>query len=138
VLRHVSDHRRSIIREPCTVLGSLMMDPLWSETCWSTFKYFIILIVSTYYVLCISWIIKCLIMYSFCYIFWLLYYILLLLCYVLLLLCMFCSVYSVSLCCSVYCLCVCHLVSTQLQLTNISYHIYHTQKLAVQLESTGF
>ena len=34
------------------------MDPLWSETCWSTFKYFIILIVSTYCVLCISWIIK--------------------------------------------------------------------------------
>ena len=37
------------------------MDPLWSETCWSTFKYFIILIVSTYYILCISWIMKCLI-----------------------------------------------------------------------------
>jgi len=37
-----------------------MMDPLWSETCWSTFKYFIILIVSTYYILCISWIIQCL------------------------------------------------------------------------------
>jgi len=37
------------------------MDPLWFETCWSTFKYFIILIVSTYYILCISWIIKCLI-----------------------------------------------------------------------------
>jgi len=37
------------------------MDPLWSETCWSTFKYFIILVVSTYYTLCISWIIKCLI-----------------------------------------------------------------------------
>ena len=37
------------------------MDPLWSETCLSTFKYFIILIVSTYYILCISWIIKCLI-----------------------------------------------------------------------------
>ena len=43
-----------------TVKGSLMMDPLWSETCWITFKYFIILIVSTYYILCISWIIKCL------------------------------------------------------------------------------
>jgi len=37
------------------------MDSLWSETCWSTFKYFIILILSTYYILCISWIIKCLI-----------------------------------------------------------------------------
>jgi len=37
------------------------MDPLRSETCWSTFKCFIILIVSTYYILCISWIIKCLI-----------------------------------------------------------------------------
>jgi len=34
------------------------MDPLWSETCWSTFKYFTILIVSTYYILCISWIKK--------------------------------------------------------------------------------
>jgi hypothetical protein len=33
------------------------MDPMWSETCWGTFKYFIILIVSTYYILCISWII---------------------------------------------------------------------------------
>jgi len=38
-----------------------MMDPLWSETCWRTFKYFIILIVSTNYILCMSWIIKCLI-----------------------------------------------------------------------------
>jgi len=37
-----------------------MMDPLRSETCWSTFKYFIILILSKYYILCISWIIKCL------------------------------------------------------------------------------
>ena len=37
------------------------MDPLWSETCWSTFKYFIILIVSTYYILCICWVINCLI-----------------------------------------------------------------------------
>jgi len=36
------------------------MDPLWSETRWSALKYFIILIVSTYYILCISWIIKCL------------------------------------------------------------------------------
>ena len=36
------------------------MDPLWSEICWSTFKYFVILIVSTYYILCISWIKKCL------------------------------------------------------------------------------
>jgi len=62
VLQHVSDHRGSIIREPLTVLGSLTMDPLWSETCWSTFKYFIILIVSIYYILRISWIIKCLIL----------------------------------------------------------------------------
>jgi hypothetical protein len=37
-----------------------MMDPLWCETCWSGFKYFIILIVSTYYILCIGWIINCL------------------------------------------------------------------------------
>ena len=36
------------------------MDPLWSETFWSTYKNFIILIVSTYYILCISWKIKCL------------------------------------------------------------------------------
>ena len=33
------------------VKGSLMMDPLWSETYWSTFKYFIILIVSTFYII---------------------------------------------------------------------------------------
>jgi len=38
-----------------------MMDPLRSETRWSSFKYFIILILSTYYTLYISWIIKCLI-----------------------------------------------------------------------------
>jgi len=44
---------------PSTVQGSVMTDPLWSETCWSTFKYSIILIVSTYYILCISWIIMC-------------------------------------------------------------------------------
>jgi len=37
------------------------MDPLWSETCWSTFKYFIILIVSINHILCISWIVKILI-----------------------------------------------------------------------------
>ena len=37
------------------------MDFLWFETCWSTFEYFVILIASTYYLLCISWIIKCLI-----------------------------------------------------------------------------
>ena len=52
--------------------------------------------------------------------------------FVFLFLCVFCSGYSVSLCCSVYCLCVnvyctvlycCQRVSTQLQLTNISYHI---------------
>jgi len=36
------------------------MDPLWSETCRSTFKYFIILIVSANHILCIGWIIKCL------------------------------------------------------------------------------
>ena len=37
-----------------------MMDPLCSEICWSTFKYFIILIVSIYYILSSSLIIKCL------------------------------------------------------------------------------
>jgi hypothetical protein len=49
--------------------------------------------------------------------------------YVFLLLCAFYSVYSVSLCCSVYCF-MCkwvmyysHWVSNQLHLTNISYHI---------------
>ena len=36
----------------------IMIYPLLSETCWSTFKYFIILIVSIYYILRISWIIK--------------------------------------------------------------------------------
>ena len=49
--------------------------------------------------------------------------------------CYVCSVLGiVLLCCSVYCLCVtvlyyCHRVSTQLQLTNISYRIisYHIQ-----------
>ena len=40
-----------------------MMDPLWSETCWSTFKYFVILILSTYDILCISWIITYLLTY---------------------------------------------------------------------------
>jgi hypothetical protein len=37
-----------------------MMGPLWSETCWSTFKYFIILIVSAYCILCVGWVVKCL------------------------------------------------------------------------------
>ena len=50
VLQHVSDHKGSTIR-----------GPLWSETCWSTFKYFITLIVPTNCILCISWIIKWLI-----------------------------------------------------------------------------
>jgi len=36
------------------------MDPLWCETCLSTFKYFTILIVSTYCILCIGWVIQCL------------------------------------------------------------------------------
>ena len=31
------------------------------QSCWSTFKYFIILIVSANYIVCISWKIKCLI-----------------------------------------------------------------------------
>jgi len=35
-------------------------DPLCT-TCWSTFKYFIILILFTYCILCISWIITCLV-----------------------------------------------------------------------------
>ena len=38
-----------------------MMVPPLSETCWGTIKYFLILIVSTCYILCISWIITCLI-----------------------------------------------------------------------------
>ena len=33
------------------VQGSLIMDSLWSDTCWSTFKYFIILNISTYYII---------------------------------------------------------------------------------------
>ena len=62
-LVHVNGHDRIIlvICSQTTVQVSLMMDPMWSETCWSTFKYFIILIVSTYYILCIGWIVKCLI-----------------------------------------------------------------------------
>jgi len=38
--------------------GALYSAWLWNETCWSTFKYFIILIVFIYYILCISWIIQ--------------------------------------------------------------------------------
>ena len=59
-LVHVTGHDRItlvIFSQALHVQGSLMMDPLWSETCWSAFKYFIILIVSTYYIWCISWII---------------------------------------------------------------------------------
>jgi len=37
-----------------------MMNPLRSEACWRTFKYFIIIIVSKNYIFGISWIIKCL------------------------------------------------------------------------------
>ena len=59
-LVHVNGHDRTIL--VIFSHGSLMMDPLWSETCWSTFKYFIILIVSTYYILCIGWMINCLIL----------------------------------------------------------------------------
>ena len=49
-LRTRSNHFCSFY--PSTVQGSLMMDLLWSETCWSTFKYFMILILSTYYTGC--------------------------------------------------------------------------------------
>jgi len=59
-------------------------------------------------------------MYSYCFV------------YVFLLLCLFCSVYSVFIVlfyvlfvCK-YVLYYCHRVSTQLQLTNISYHFTHT------------
>ena len=61
--------------------------------------------------------------------------------YVFLLLYMFRSVYSVSLCCSMYCLCVnvyctvlyyCHRVSTQLKLTDISNRKYsHFSRAAI-------
>ena len=61
-LVRVNGHDRIILVIFCQALyGFLVMDPVWSETCWSTFKYFIILIVSTYYILFISWIVKCLI-----------------------------------------------------------------------------
>jgi len=48
-LVHINGHDRIIL-----VIFSQMMDPLWSETCWSTFN------VPTYYILCIGWVIKCL------------------------------------------------------------------------------
>jgi len=58
-LVHVNGHDRTILVIFSQALqGSLMMDPPRSETCWGTFKYFIILIVSTYYILCFSWEIK--------------------------------------------------------------------------------
>ena len=62
--------------------------------------------------------------------------------YVFLFLYMFCSVYSVSLCCSVYCLCVnvyCTTATgcqTQLQLTNISYNKFHC--FTVHFDSLNF
>jgi len=45
----------------CIGSQALYKAPCWSEICWGTFKYFIILILSTNYILSISWIIKCLI-----------------------------------------------------------------------------
>jgi len=50
---HVNGHDRIIlvILAKYCVQGSLMMDPLWSETCRSTFKHFIMLIVTTNYIL---------------------------------------------------------------------------------------
>ena len=62
-LVHVNEHDRIIlvIFSQWLYKAPWMMDFLWSETRWSTFKYFIILIVSTYYILCISGIIKFLI-----------------------------------------------------------------------------
>ena len=62
-LVHINGHDRTIL---VIFSQALYKAPwwwiiLWSETCWSTFKYFIILTVSTYYILCISWILKCLV-----------------------------------------------------------------------------
>ena len=48
----------SIVSVDMDVVGVMAA---YMHTCWSTFKYFIILIVSINYILCISWIIKCLI-----------------------------------------------------------------------------
>ena len=54
---------------------------------------------------------------------------------------MFCFVYSVSMCCSVYCfMCQCVLyysyrLSTQLQLTNISYHMSYHCNIAPSLSA---
>ena len=60
---HVNGHDRIIL---VIFSQALYKAPWWwilfdPKHVWSTFKYFIILIVSTYYILCISWIIKCLI-----------------------------------------------------------------------------
>ena len=62
-LVHDNGHYRIIlvIFSQALYKAPLMMEPLWSETCWSTFKYFIILIVSIYGILCIGWTVKCLI-----------------------------------------------------------------------------
>jgi len=54
---HINGHDRTIFGI-LAKYSTLMMDHLWSETCWSAFKYFVILIVSEYYILCISWTIE--------------------------------------------------------------------------------
>jgi len=51
-LVHVNGHDRMIL----VIFSQALYKAPW---CWITFKYFIILILSTYYTLCISWIIKC-------------------------------------------------------------------------------
>ena len=84
--------------------------------------------INVFLLLCIHTVILCIliVIYSHGYIMY--YYVMYSYCnvYVFLLLCIFCSVYSVSLCRSMYCLCVnvycSHRVTTQLQLTNMPYH----------------
>ena len=55
----------SVYMKVCVCVFVCVVQCIGRHICWRTFKYFIILIVSKYYILCISWIIKCFIICSF-------------------------------------------------------------------------